>query len=285
MKTDLFKSAAMNFLWSSRDVERIISQNPHQTYVVRGGLETVLPTINCLRDLCYGGWRDFPRVSVSVPENCVTSALCNIDAQVNGGLLSLLEPVYNILDVDVKKPQDNGLVILLNEPDVIDDKPALDYFNQSLKNGCRGAVVLPTGASVPAGVTSRVPFVTGYDGSNVFFPARVEEILWDYDPAQLVLIGRDPLRLFYSAVGALDWFILRESIHENPENITPARIREMAGCVRVMTLTGGCDNNPGGTILKTALEHLRVDLGVESTGVDYRFTPVPGHRVAIDILH
>ncbi len=93
MSTEIFNTATWNFLTGNRDVERIILDHPGSSLVVRGGIASVLPTVNCLRDLRYTGWRDFPMISIKTPGNTLTAFSPDLNTSSNDRELfsSLLE--------------------------------------------------------------------------------------------------------------------------------------------------------------------------------------------------
>lgn len=290
MCAEIFNTASWNFLAGNRDVESIIRENPGGSLVVRGGLASILPTVNCLRDLTALGWRDFPRVPVSVPGNAVTSFLpAGTGPVTNGDLFPvLLEKAYGVRVFQRPVSLRKSLIFLVNDPG---DNPVMRETLEEITgdgNGNRLMMVLPPASNMGNGLKAlaeKAVFATVFDGNNVFFPSRVEEVLWDYEPENIVVMGTDPLRVFYSALGAVDWLIVADSRFRNPQDLKLWDLADLGNGVTAILppKNGNSAGNPQ-SIKEAAFHHLKTDLEVISTDDDYRFTPVPDHKIAIDMM-
>ena len=129
------------------------------------------------------------------------------------------------------------------------------------------------------------PFSTVFDGRNIFFPSHVEEALWDYQPERVVIVGTQPERVFYSAVGAVDWFIVADARFRNPQSLKVWDLVAMGKKVTAILPPGDLSSGNGGTTLReVAFDHMKHGLRVASTDDDFRFTPVPDHKIAIDLI-
>jgi hypothetical protein len=270
-------------------VESIIRDNPTGSLVVRGGIASVLPTINSLRDLRNMGWRNFPKVSIMSPSNTLTSFLPSLsECEPPGGFYeTLLEKSYGIQVYHRPTSVSNASAFLVNTPGT--SGVIKEAVEQILKGqGNKLSTVLPREEDNSWEVSRYVNlsvFTSIYEGNNIFFSSHIEELLWDYCPEQIVIIGSDPVRTFYSAIGAVDWFILYRSRYQNPEKMQIWDLVEIGKHVVVITPETDCSNNGNSNTIKdSVLEHMRNDLQVNSTDDDFRFTPVAGHKIAIDII-
>jgi len=289
MSTEIFNTATWNFLMGNRDVENIIRNNPGCNLVVRGGLATVLPTINCLRDLKYQGWRDFPEVPIISPANTITSFSPDINEYIKDGELFslLLEKSYGIRLIDRPVSFSETLIVLVD--DIGNDRDIFTNVRELLLNGNKNQMIAALPENVLPSPCMRellkmTPFATIYEGNNVFFSRQVEEAVVQREPGHILMVGKNPARLFYSAIGAVDYFINVDAIYRNPGDLKIWNLMEMGRRVTVLKSPPNNGGNGKATILEAVKNHLENDLNVQSTSDDFRFTPVPDHKIAIDMM-
>ena len=289
MSTEIFNTATWNFLVGNRDVERIIMDHPGSSLVVRGGIASVLPTVNCLRDMRYTGWRDFPMIPVQTPGNTMTAFAPDLNAPFNERDLfsPLLEQAYGIRVLDRPVSFSESTVVVVD--DIAHSKAICDSITDMMKNGVRNELimVMPDDSPLSPGMRKLAEFAkfsTSFEGNNVFFPGNVEEALMQREPQHIILVGNSPIRLFYSAIGAVDYFIVDDARYRNPGDLQQWDLMEMGKKVTVLWQTYPIGGNGSLTMKEAVLIHARNDLKVSSTDDDFRFTPVQGHKIAIDMM-
>lgn len=289
MSTEIFNTATWNFLTGNRDVERIIMDHPGSSLVVRGGVASVLPTVNCLRDMRYTGWRDFPMIPIQTPGNTLTAFSPDLNAPFNNVDLfsSLLEKAYGVRVIDRPVSFDECTVIVVD--DISHNKTIYDSIKDMMNNGVRNELILvmPDNSFLSPEMrklSEFTKFSTSFEGNNVLFSGNVEEALIQREPEHILIVGNSPIRLFYSAIGAVDYFIVEDARYRSPGDLQQWDLMEMGKKVTVVRQAHPSNGN-GSMILKEAiLKHARNDLKVSSTDDDFRFTPVPGHKIAIDMM-
>lgn len=290
MSTEIFNTATWNFLTGNRDVESIIRTYPNDSLVVRGGLATVLPTVNCLRDLSVSGWKDFPSIPILTPANAITSFSPPLNEPVHNGdtYQVLLKKSYGVKVLDRAASVSNSLIVAVDDLGKI--PPIAKMAEEMMANGNNNRLVIvpPSPGNLSKamlGLNPRARFSTTFEGNNVFFKEQVEEAAWDYEPETIVVIGTDPVRVFYSSIGAADWFIVNDSRFRNPQELQLWDLVALGNRVTAIMPEVHYVSKNGATPLKDAvLKHVKSKLGVSSTDDDYRFTPVPGHKIAIDFI-
>lgn len=288
MNTEVFNTATWNFLAGNRDVETIIRNNHHHTLVVRGGLASVLPTVNCLRDLRFMGWKDFPQVSVLTPVNTLSSHSPPISDRIDDGILfkHLLEKSYGINVIERPARFSDTLIVLLD--DIGDNRDTVVSIGEMLKdNGNDLMIILPSSKNISPGMMELIhksPYTTTFRGNNVFFSQKVEEAMTDRKPRRILLVGKDPLRIFYSAVGAVDCRIVADSRLRNPGDLEIWDLVGMGKYVSVMSIGKSANRNGDSSVISGIRRHLENDLSVKSTEPDYRFPTVADFKIAIDMI-
>ncbi|MCD4784825.1 MAG: hypothetical protein K8T10_13495 [Candidatus Eremiobacteraeota bacterium] len=288
MSTEVFNTATWNFLAGNRDVETIIRNNHDHTLVVRGGLASVLPTINCLRDLRFMGWKDFPEVSVLTPVNTLSSHSPPISDRIDDGILfkHLLGKSYGINVLERSAKFSDTLVVLLD--DVGDNRDTVVSIEEMLKNnGNDLMIILPSSKNISPAMMELIqmsPYTTTFKGNNVFFSQKVEEAVTDRKPERILLVGKDPQRIFYSAIGAVDCRIVADSRLRNPEDLKIWDLVDMGKYVSVMSIGKSNSHNAEQSLISGIRKHLENDLTVRSTQPDYRFSTVADFKIAIDMI-
>lgn len=289
MSTELFNTATWNFLTGNRDVERIIMDHPGSSLVVRGGIASVLPTVNCLRDLRYTGWRDFPMIPVQTPGNTLTAFTPDLNASLNNRdvFSLLLEKAYGVKILDRPVSFSGSTIVVVD--DVSHNKDLFDSITDMMKNGTKNELILvmPDDTALSPGMCQLAEyarFATTFEGNNVFFPGNVEEALLQREPEHILIVGNSPIRLFYSAIGAVDYFIVDDARYRNPGDLQQWDLVEMGKKVAVMWHALPVNGNGKVSLKEAVLKHAKTDLRVSSTDDDFRFTPVPGHKIAIDMM-
>ena len=289
MSTEIFNTATWNFLVGNRDVENIIRDNPQSSLVVRGGIPAVLPTVNCLRDLQSIGWKDFGKIAILSPGNTLTASAPNINEAIEKEkrFPVLMKKAYGINVLERPASFMNSLIVIVDDISG-NGKVFNSILNMTEKsNNNEIILVLPENRKLSTGMRQlleRTKFATTFEGNNVFFPGNVEEVLVQNEPGHILISGNNPLRLFYSAIGAVDYFITNDAKYRNPSDLKSYDLLELGSRVSVIWQDVAGKGSGKTSIKESIMNHLSQDLDILSTDDDYRFTPVPGHKIAIDLM-
>ncbi|MBI2267107.1 MAG: hypothetical protein HYU64_18425, partial [Armatimonadetes bacterium] len=229
---EVFNLATWNFLLGEREAEEILRDPRIRSVVVRGGIGTVLPTVSCLRDMRFAGWRDFPELAVHVPVNTLSSAFPPLSEEPPQGKLmeTLLSKTYGIRCAKALEPYDRQVILLLGEG--LENPALAQQASALLKDLGEGKLifVLPSGKGLPANLRALLPrswSAAYWDGRNAFFSSSVEEAAVEAEPAHITVIGADWQHLFYTAIGAVDFFLVQDARFRNPSELPLWEILEM----------------------------------------------------------
>ncbi len=173
--------------------------------------------------------------------------------------------------------------------DISHNKAICDSIMEMMNNGIANDLILvmPDNSPLSPGMRQLAEFATFstvFEGNNVLFPGNVEEALIQREPEHILLVGNSPVRLFYSAIGAVDYFIVDDAHYRNPGDLQQWDLMEMGKKVAVIRQPDSCNGNGTISIKEAILKHARNDLKVSSTDDDFHFTSVPGHKIAIDMM-
>ncbi|MBM3464346.1 MAG: hypothetical protein FJX76_19800 [Armatimonadetes bacterium] len=276
--TELFNVATWNFVLGERDVEDALRDPTVRALIVRGGVGTVLPTVNAVREL--EAREELRPKAIHVPSNGLSAALPDLGMRVEASavLPRLLRDTYGVRVEDALPQRDDALVVAF------------------LRDGgdagvLREASRFPMVVGMPCGVApsglrdvARKAFSTfRYEGRNAFFPASVEEAALEVAPQHIVVLSDDPERLFYTAIGAVDFFLVQDARLRDPSTLQLWDILSMGAKVTAVLLASPRARSEVATVLEHACTHLQTALGVASCQPDYEYGPVSGHKIAIDL--
>jgi hypothetical protein len=285
-ESEIFSTPCWSFIGGDRQIERLLRELPaNQPVVVRNRLANVLPTVANLHDLGRMRGQHALRLAVAVPDNAVDERAIGLDQPVAGGFYeTLLTRLYGIRVEDAPTAGAETLLI------------ALGYGTE------RDAEAQAVAAWLAAHPEARVVFLLGYgqalhpalrpfaveawsaqtwEGLGAFAVPAVEEAVEEALPERIVVAGAPAAAVAYTAIGAADLFIRRET---QANGRPPADLRGVGS--RVAVLRGASDlgaPTPGLTWREAVRRHLETDLGVASTTADHRFR-VTAEAIAIDIV-
>jgi hypothetical protein len=302
---EVFATPCWSFIGGDRQIERLLRELPAgQQVVVRNRLANVLPTVASLHDLGRLRGPSPLRLAVSVPENAVAERALGMETVLPAGLFyeAILSRLYGVR-VEDEAPGDAETLVL-----------ALGYGAQRAPQGARGSGTLSgsfTGHDGEAAALARWlsrypdartvfllargevlhpllrPFAVtawsaqSWDGLGAFSLPSVEEAVEEAAPERIVVAGVPAAAVAYTAIGAADFFIRRET---HAAGRPPGDLRRVGD--RVSVLRSASDLGPVGAPAafgELVKRHLEDVLGVVSTASDARFR-VTEEAIAIDIV-
>lgn len=283
---DVFQVHTWNFLQGDRDVEGILRELPgHSTLVVRNQWRHVLATLAGIHDLGAVEWfaRGF-RGSLKVPANAIILPWLEPNAMSREHFWQqVVLPAYGIRVVpqSIFQPKE-ALIVLLSSFDW-SEQPAFDMMLEHIHRH-QGLVVfvMPLGASLPSHIQlSQLSHWTAiaYTGLNALLSATLEEILWEYQPHGISVVGAPDIRVIYTAIGAADHLIGQQE-----GNLSAETCWQMGQRVRVVSSAVYWNKGEMSTGQGHLLQHLQAELKVSDIATDYRFNAT-SEPIAIDILH
>lgn len=297
---DIFNLKTWNFLQGDRQVENILRDlSAQSTLVVRNQLLNVLPTLAGIHDLSATGWHeDGFEGQICAP---IQALLHNL-----GPLQTLEQPrdfytrllqAYGIQVRAQPRRDQTQLLMLLNpcEREVSAGDPALFRALESLMREMPYfVVVLPPGERLHPDLQrwgQRSLSALHYTGLNVFNHSGLEELLSEL-PAELeqsfqqggrlTLAGYPAETVFYSAIGAVDYFIASDANSRNPAELSLSDLLAMGQRVTVLE---GATAWPDKAVPNYLATHLQKILGVSPLALPQR-PPIraSAESIAIDIL-
>ncbi|HEY9840960.1 MAG: hypothetical protein ACAI44_15920 [Candidatus Sericytochromatia bacterium] len=290
MAKDIFNLRTWNFLQGDRAVEGILRDLPvHTTLVVRNQWLNVLATLAGIRDLAATGWREDGFCGrLKVPENALLHGLGPQPAEPVGFYRALLQGCG--VAVGPQAPSREGEVLLLLNPTPAQVAAAapevLQQLIVALKQHQQVIVILPAGESLHPDLR---PFarksVTAlhYSGLNALNHAPLEEVLSELAPAYLSIAGYPAASVVYTAIGAVDYFIVEDALYRNPNDLSASDLQDLGQRVRVLEAATAWPQQPPRPPTELLRQHLESVLGVTDTGPDPRVAP-SAECIAIDIL-
>lgn len=297
---EVFATPCWSFIGGDRQIERLLRELPAgQRVVVRNRLANVLPTVASLHDLGRLRGHAPLRLAVSVPENALSERALGMETVLPAELFyeALLTRLYGVR-VEEEAPGDAETLVLV-----------LGYGVQ--RAGARGSGGSFTGhdaeAAALAGWLGRHPDVRtvfllargealhpllrpfaaaawsaqSWDGLSAFSSPSVEEAVEEAAPERIVVAGVPAAAVAYTAIGAADLYIRRETHAAGRPPGDLRRVGDRVSVLRPASVLGQAGPPEAfGTLVKRHLEDV---LGVASTAEDGRFR-VTGEAIAIDIV-
>jgi hypothetical protein len=282
---EVFATPCWSFIGGDRQIERLLRELPAgQRVVVRNRLANVLPTVANMHDLGRMRGHEPMKLAVAVPENAVDERAIGLDQPVAGGFYeTLLTRLYGVRVEDEPPADDETLVLALGYGVGQDAEAAALAGWLSAHPAVKVMFLLAQGMALHPALR---PFAVEawsaqtWDGLGAFAVPAVEEAVEEAGPARIVVAGVPAAAVAYTAIGAVDLFIRRETWEAGRP---PADLRGVGDRVSVLRPASALDEAVTGTWREAVRRHLEVDLGVASTAVDARFR-VTGEAIAIDIV-
>lgn len=285
-ESEIFSTPCWSFIGGDRQIERLLRELPaNQPLVVRNRLANVLPTVANLHDLGRMRGQAALRLTVAVPENAVDERAIGLDQPVAGGFYeTLLTRLYGIRVEDAPTAGAETLLIALGYGAGRDAEAQALAAWLTAHPAVRVVFLLGHGVALHPALR---PFAVEawsaqtWEGLGAFAVPAVEEAVEEALPERIVVAGAPAAAVAYTAIGAADLFIRRET---RAAGRPPADLRAIGS--RVTVLRGASEpggSTPGLTWREAVRRHLETELGVASTAPDSRFR-VTAEAIAIDIV-
>jgi len=284
---EIFNIATWNFLSGDRSVEDILKDRKLKRITVRGGIGTVLATVAGIRDTEKLGWKEPVEGKIYVPSNGLSSHSGFIGEEIEEDNFYnyLLEKTYGVQLWNYQYFPEQ-LIIVMNMTE--ENKKSKDISLQvlNLLEKCKDEKIIFTCPRHERLLPEfRKYAIKAYstiywDGLNAFFSNSVEEAVKEVNPRRIVVTGADDKNVFYTAIGAVDYFIIEDSRFNCPANFHLWNIMDKGKKVSVMAPLN--EKKGRSSLENLLLKHLTEIFNVNVTP-DYRYSTVPGHKIMIDI--
>ncbi len=303
MSREVFNTRTWNFLFGDRNVEGILRNLPSDsTLVIRNQITNVLPTISGILDLEHltnkGNLGKLP-FSIISPQNAlyVNQPQAYTMISESDFFTFMLKEGYGITTEETTYIPNKELIIILGITEKAFSKGGIYEKNKDIIDNIINLLethkeaeyifIIPQGEKLlsnfrPYALKSYTNLY--WDGYNAFSSEILEEAIWETEPKHITIVGVDYIRVFYTAIGAIDYFINNDAEYNNPGELNLADLFSFGKSVQVYpecTIT----NNSNGhkkNILQLSLEHLERDLKI-NIEADFRFAS-DEQTIAIDIL-
>lgn len=282
---DVFPVHTWNFLQGDRDVEGILRDlPPHSTLVIRNQWRHVLATLAGIHDLPAVGWFEGGfRGTLKVPRNALV--LPGLDLQPisrDTFWQQVLLPAYGIRVENFKASPEKDVLLVLHATAEWSSTLAFERLLTQLRQH-RGLIVFvlqPGHILAPHIPLNQLPEWTAlyYSGLNALLSSTLEEILFEYQPNAITVVGANDLHVSYSAIGATDYLISQET-----EALTPEACWQVGQRVTVLSSAVHWLKGEMMTRQEHIMQHIQVDLQAQNILSDQRFNAT-SENIAIDIL-
>lgn len=282
---ELFATPCWSFIGGDRQIERLLRELPAgQPVVVRNRLANVLPTVASLVDLGRMRGHEPLKLTVSVPENAVEERAIGLEAAVRPEAFwpTLLERLYGVrLEDEPDGGADTVVVAVGYGADR--DAEAIALAGWLARHPeARVVFLLAAGVALhPAlrGYAATAWSAQTWEGLSAFSVPAIEEAVEEAAPERIVVAGGPVEGVAYTAIGAVDLFIRRET---EALGRPPRDLRGVGDRVSVLRPASALGTPGTARSFREAVrEHLE-GLGV-GTAADGRFR-VTGEAIAIDIV-
>jgi hypothetical protein len=284
---EVFATPCWSFIGGDRQIERLLRELPAgQRVVVRNRLANVLPTVASLHDLGRLRGHAPLRLSVSVPENAVSERALGMESVLPAALFyeAILTRLYGVRLEDEAPAGAETLMLALGHGPGRDAEAAALAGWLTAHPDARTMFLLARGEALHPLLR---PFAVGawsaqsWDGLSAFSLPSVEEAVEEAAPERIVVAGVPAAAVAYTAIGAADWFIRRETLAAGRPPGNLERVGDRVSVLRSASELGRAGAPAAfGELVKRHLEDV---LGVVSTASDGRFR-VTGEAIAIDIV-
>jgi hypothetical protein len=284
---EVFATPCWSFIGGDRQIERLLRELPAgQRVVVRNRLANVLPTVASLHDLGRLRGHAPLRLAVSVPENAVSERALGMETVLPAELFyeALLTRLYGVRVEDDPAADAETLVLALGYGAGRDAEAAALAGWLSRHPDARTVFLLARGEALhpllrPFAVTAWS--AQSWDGLGAFSLPSVEEAVEESAPERMVVAGVPAAAVAYTAIGAADLCIRRET---HAAGRPPTDLRRVGDRVSVLRSASELGQvGPPAAFGELVKRHLEDVLGVVSTAGDARFR-VTGEAIAIDIV-
>ena len=122
-----------------------------------------------------------------------------------------------------------------------------------------------------------------YQGLNALNHAALEEVLSELQPRFLSIAGYPAEAVVYTAIGAVDYFIVEDAQYRNPNDLSQVDLQDLGQRVTVLDTATRWPEAPQQSLQQLLQDHLKQVLGVLDIGPDPR-VQASAECIAIDIL-
>ncbi|MEQ8221226.1 MAG: hypothetical protein ABRQ37_02915 [Candidatus Eremiobacterota bacterium] len=285
---EIFNTATWNFLAGDRAVEDILKDRRLKKITVRGGIGTVLPTVAAIKDMEKLGWKDSIAADICVPSNGLSShsGFTGEKIEENNFYNYLLEKIYGVQLCNYQYFPDQ-LIIIMNMTEENKEARHIRLLILNLLEQCKEEKIIFTCPRHERLLPEFRKYVIKsystiyWDGLNAFFSNSVEEAVKEINPQRIVVTGASEKHLFYTAIGAVDYFIIQDSLFNSPASLHLWDIMDRGKKVSIISPI--YNEKKGKTSLeKLLLKHLTETFNVNVLP-DCRYSTVAGHKIMIDI--
>lgn len=284
---EVFSTPCWSFIGGDRQIERLLRELPaNQPVVVRNRLANVLATVASLHDLGRMRGHAPLRLAVSVPENAVDERALGLDTVLPAELFyeALLTRLYGVRVEDDPPGDADTLVLALGYGPGRDAEAAALAGWLSRHPDARRVFLLARGEALHPLLR---PFAVAawsaqsWDGLSAFSLPAVEEAVEEAVPERIVVAGVPAAAAAYTAIGAADMYIRRETRANGRPPGDLKRLGDRVSVLRPASELGA--SGPPEAFGAQVKRHLEAVLGVVSTAADARFR-VTAEAIAIDIV-
>jgi len=286
---EIFNTATWNFLSGDRSVEDILKDRKLKKITIRGGIGMVLPTVAGIKDIEKLGWKDSIEASIHVPSNGLSSHSVFTGEEIEEGNFynCLLEKIYGIQLWNTYRYFPEQLIIVMNMTEENKQAKHMSLRILNILDQCREEKIIFTCPRHERLLPEFRKYVIKaystiyWDGLNAFFSGSVEEAVKEINPHRIVVTGAYEKNIFYTAIGAADYFIIQDSLFNNPANF---HIRDIMDRGKKVSAVFPYYNKEKE---KVSLKNLLLKHVSEIFNVnvlpDMRYSAVAGHNIMIDI--
>lgn len=290
MSTEIFNTATWNFLTGDRSVEDILKDKSISKITVRGGAGTVLPTVAGIKDLEILDWKDPVTASIHVPSNALSLHRPSPDKAIREDKFyeTLLNQSFGVNIWNSYQYYPEQLLIIMNMTEGNETAGKVVPVVLNILRQIKDEKVIFTCPRKQKLLPEFRPFAMKawsaiyWDGLNGFFSSTLEEAVREAHPQKILVTGAAEEHLFYTAIGAIDYFIIEDSLFRDPSSLKLWDIMETGKKVSLLS----CSENGKGelkSIENLITAHLEEILKVDSTMTDYEYSKVADHKIMIDV--
>ena len=288
---EIFNTATWNFLSGDRAVEDILKDKRLSRITVRGGIGSVLPTLAAIKDISKLGWKDPVEGALHVPSNSLSlhSPSLQKKTQKNMFYETLLKESFGVEILKEYRPFPEQLIIIMNMTE--ENKRAKNILPEVLGilkkvKDNRVIFTCPRNKKIlsPLRPYAQKAWSNIYwDGLNAFFSSQVEEAVLEGNPKKILIAGAGKEHVFYTAIGAIDYFIIEDSQFREPSSLELWDIIEIGKKVSIISNPGGDEKKGTDYLENMVLSHMENILKIDSVIPDYAYSTVADHKIMIDI--
>jgi len=289
-RPEVFNTATWNFISGDRSVEDILKDKRLSRITVRGGMGTVLPTLAGIKDISRLGWKDSVGATIHVPSNTLSlhSPYPETKCRENDFYETLLRESYGINIRTGYESYPDQLILVMNMTEESNVPGNVVMKILEVLKEARDAKTIFTSPAGETLLSEFRPYVRKswstiyWDGLNAFFSDKVEEAVMEANPGRILVLGYGREHVFYTAIGAVDYFIIEDGHFRDPSELKLWDIIELGKKVSVISYPCG-GRGETKTLQDMVLNHIKDFLKAESVMPDYAYTQVADHKIMIDV--